>query len=368
MATARKRVSAALAVAAGLLFAGVGLFAFEVLSRDPLKAEPSTTHASSGRTGCLDCHAPIAEEWRQSYHYKSLTGPYWRDTRQLGYLRVFEVLRKPCVNCHAPANVLDLADAVASTAVGENPLGVECTPNLLRNPKGTIPSARSDDVDLGVDCTACHVSKRGIVGSGRHPTAEHEVIADRRFEAPASASETLCGTCHRSAVDAWKQTGLPAQGITCLECHMPEVRAASVVEGPERPRRSHRFPADKDPAMLRKAVNASLDVTPDRRARLRIRNDRVGHYLPSGGNWLSVRFEAYDGSGQRRAERVEGFGREEALVLDFWPFNTDTRIAFGEEKEAWFPLPEGDGTVVESVRYHDWIHVKQTLLALKMRY
>jgi hypothetical protein len=64
-----------LAVAAFLLLGG-GLFTIKVVSREPLRSVPSTRHASLGRRACLECHAPIADEWRQSYHFKSLTGPY----------------------------------------------------------------------------------------------------------------------------------------------------------------------------------------------------------------------------------------------------------------------------------------------------
>jgi hypothetical protein len=78
----------ALALAAG------ALFILEVLSREPLVAVASTTHPSIERRECLDCHAPIAEEWRQSYHFRSLTGPYWKDVRELGYLEVFDRSRK----------------------------------------------------------------------------------------------------------------------------------------------------------------------------------------------------------------------------------------------------------------------------------
>jgi hypothetical protein len=87
----------------GFLLLGGGLFAVTVLSRQPLRAVPSTRHASLGRAACIECHAPIADEWRQSYHFKSLTGPYWQDVRQLGYLGIFDKVRKQCVNCHAPA-------------------------------------------------------------------------------------------------------------------------------------------------------------------------------------------------------------------------------------------------------------------------
>ncbi len=356
------------AVLVGIAILGGGLFTFEVLSRKPLMSSPSTTHASLSRQACIDCHASIAEEWRQSFHYRSLTGPYWKDVREMGFLKVFDWSRKACVNCHAPANVLDLVDPAPSIASAGEALGVECTPNLLREPKGTIPAARADDVTLGVDCTSCHVSTRGIVGTGRYPTAAHETLADRRFQDPSLASDTLCRTCHRATVEAWKRTRFATAGITCLDCHMPRTRAASVTAGPERPRRSHRFAGDKDDSMLGRAVNASMAITADRTARFRITNDRVGHYFPSGGNWLSVQFKAYDASGRVLRQRREAFGKDEALLLDFWPFNTDRRIAFGEQREIFFPLPAGHGTVEAVVRYHDWMRTRTTILTLKDAY
>jgi hypothetical protein len=94
----------------------------------------------------------------------------------------------------------------------------------------------------------------------------------------------------------------------------------------------------------------------------------VGHYLPSGGNWLLVEFRAYDPSGRRLKERLDGFGREEALLLDFWPFNSDERIAPGEQRELLFPLPEGRGTVEAVVRYHDWMRTVRTIETLKAEY
>jgi hypothetical protein len=351
---------------AGLLLLGGGLFTLEVLSRPPLRTVPSTRHASIGRSACLDCHAPIAEEWRRSYHHLSLTGPYWRDVRQLGYLKVFDATRKQCVSCHAPANVLDLAPTTGDG--GEGSLGVECTPNLLREPAGVIPAARSDDIELGVDCTSCHVAERGILGSGRRPAAEHATLADRRFQDPVLASDALCGTCHRSTVQAWKATAFPAAGVTCLDCHMPRLEAAAVAGGPVRARRSHGFPADKDETMLALAVNATLEITPDRQARFRLTNDRVGHYFPSGGNWLSVRLEAHDLSGRLLAEHREAFGREEALVLDFWPFNEDARIPAGERRELLLPLPEGHGTVRATVNYHDWMKTRRTIATFEDGY
>jgi nitrate/TMAO reductase-like tetraheme cytochrome c subunit len=350
----------------GVLLVASGGFAVKVLWREPLRSVPSTRHSSLDRTACIECHAPIADEWRQSYHFKSLTGPYWNDVRQLGYLDVFNRLRKQCVNCHAPANVVDLARAASAGDGWE--LGVECTPNLLREPSGIVPTARADQPELGVDCTSCHVGRHGVVGSGRHPTTEHTAVADVRFQDPAAASEALCGVCHRSAVEAWKVTRFAAAGTTCLDCHMPEVEASTVAGGPPTRRRSHRFAADKDEAMLARAVNATLAVTDDHRARLSIVNDRVGHHFPTGGNWVSVRLQALDDAGRVLAERMELFGREEALLLDVWPFAKDTRIRSGERKEVLFPLPEGHGLVRATVRYHDWMKTRRGIATFEARY
>jgi hypothetical protein len=369
---AARRALRALAIAgaaiSGVVLAAGALFALAVYSRRPLQPVLSTTHASLARRRCMECHAPIAGEWRQSYHYRSLTGPYWKDVRDLGYGKIFDRTRKACVNCHAPANVLDLAVASGAPPVPDGSLGVECTPNLLREPSGEIPEARADDTDLGVDCTSCHVDRRGVVGAGRRAVVAHSVVADRRFQDPATTSVTLCRACHGATVRAWLKSGFAARGVTCLDCHMPPTEAASTDGGPPRSRRSHRFPGDKDRSLLEGAVNASLEITARREARFRIRNDRVGHFFPSGGNWLSVRFRVLDPSGRGVEERVELFGKEEPLLLDFWPFNADRRIASGEEREILFPLPDGHGLVDIVVRYHDWMKTRVTVATLQERF
>lgn len=355
-----------------LIFLGVAVifvlvFAVVIFRRQPLRAVHSTTHPSIDRKQCVQCHAPIAEEWRQSYHFKSLTGPAWKDVRQMGYLKIFNNVRKPCLNCHAPANVLDLP-ATASKPNGSNSdeaLGVECTPNLLRNANGIYPSVRSDELNMGVDCVACHVSRRGIVGTGLRPTEKHETIADARFQDPMITSAQFCITCHGSSVHAWEKSTYAAEGVSCLDCHMPVVRAPSISGGPERLRRSHRFPADKELNMLRNAVEASMEVVPERGAVVRIKNRAAGHYLPSGGNWLLVYFTVYDASGKVISKNRQGFGREEALLFDFWPFASDTRIAPGMSREVSLPLRiKEHGRVEAVIRYHDWMGVNPTLLKL----
>lgn len=356
-----------LLLACGVLLIGAALFAAEVLSRQPVRAVPATLHVSLSRKNCIDCHSPIAEEWRQSLHHRSISGPYWQDVRRMGYLKVYDAVRKPCESCHAPANVLDLASG-AQDESGGPAIGIECTPNLLREPAGVAPVRRQDDVALGIDCVSCHVSARGILGRGRSPNAVHEAIPDARFLDAARTSVTVCRTCHRATVDAWKQTEFARRGTTCLDCHMPLVESPSVNGGPALMRRSHRFLGDKDDAMLRGAINASLRIADDGTARFRIVNDRVGHPLPSGANFLTVELRARDQSGKVVAETRRAFGRDEPLLLDFWPFNIDRRIQPGGREELSLALPPGEGRVEARVRYHDWIKVSRVLATMEEPY
>jgi hypothetical protein len=67
-------------------------------------------------------------------------------------------------------------------------------------------------------------------------------------------------------------------------------------------------------------------------------------------------------------EHKEALGRDEALLLDFWPFVTDQRIWPGRQKEILVTLPEGHGSVEAVVRYHDWMRVGRTVVTLKESY
>ena len=67
-------------------------------------------------------------------------------------------------------------------------------------------------------------------------------------------------------------------------------------------------------------------------------------------------------------EHKEALGKDEAMLLAFWPFNPDTRIASGNQKDILFSLPEGHGIVEAVVRYHDWMGVSSTVVTLKEDY
>lgn len=54
-------------------------------------------------------------------------------------------------------------------------------------------------------------------------------------------------------------------------------------------------------------------------------------------------------------------GKKEPLLLVFWPLITDKRLAFGEQREILFALPERPGIVEAVVRCHDWMRTQQII-------
>lgn len=110
-------------------------------------------------------------------HAQTVTGALWDRMRREGYAGVFGTLRVPCMNCHAPANVLDLA--------------------------GGAPVERTDAPDLGVDCVSCHVSKRGIALPGRLQNTAREVVPDIPVALPSPHGEIAAEFRYR---DWWALT------------------------------------------------------------------------------------------------------------------------------------------------------------------
>ena len=333
------RTSIALLVGTLAVLAAItAYFALGTLMSEPVPLAAATEHSSLARETCITCHAPIAEEWRQSFHFQSATGRFWQRLRARRFDKLFDVLRVPCMNCHAPANVLDLSPA-------------------------DQPVQRMETAELGVDCVSCHVSEEGILGPGFYTDAPHEVIPDRRFRDPATASVQICGRCHEEAMDhaktvtAWQSTEFARAGVTCIHCHMPEVTAALVAGGPLQMRRSHRFPGDKDIDMLRSAVSAVVALEENGIARVTISNDGAGHSVPASGmNSLIVNVAVHDEAGEI-VERIErSYGTREWIpgYLDFWPFLKVTKIPSGETREIVVELPSGHGTVAVELRYRDW--------------
>lgn len=261
--------------------------------------------------------------------------------RRKGYARLFQILRVLCRECHAPANPLDL-------------------------PLVKPMARRREGVELGVDCVFCHVPEQGIVEPGRSDGAPHEMPAHERFLDPPIASTMVCAPCHEEqgdcskTVTAWRRSVCATRGISCLDCHMPEVPLPSVAARPAQEPRSHRFFGDKDPGTLEKALDGAIIVTPDGKAVVPITNDRVGHSLPASGiDALVGQVSIEDGLRAVIEQRERLFGWRELILgyLDFWPFRRDTSIPAGETRTMQIALPAVPGTIAVEFRHRDWFAI-----------
>jgi len=268
---------------------------------------------------CGGCHREIHEEWKGSLHARAWTDPIFQ--------AAYAVERKKdpqgaaaCVPCHAPAPLLDS--------------GV-----------GKFPRAREADLEVGVDCFACHLGTRGM--SGPHGTKYHRSRADERFRDPL-----FCDSCHgqpqrdpvhdqKSAFDATSASS----GNTCASCHMESLeRILSQEEektrrqvGPLKPRLSgrHDFPGAHDPKFLAKAADLSLSV--EGSDLLVGIETKTGHFLPGGGDGRLVvlRVEVADPSGK------EVLSKEETFDFEKRPLRPDRR----EELRFGLPVPKGRAKV-----------------------
>jgi hypothetical protein len=191
----------------------------------------------------------------------------------------------------------------------------------------------------------------------------HEVIPDDRFSNSRAVPTAICAPCHEDdsdcgkVVSEWKRSEFARKGVTCSDCHMPEVQAPLVVDGPVQARRSHTFRADKDEDMLRQALNASLFFPDGKAAVVRIVNDRMGHAFPASGmNNLLLNVKVHDSAGRLVEEIERAFGSKELLpgYLDFWPFRQDSRIRDGETRDIRVELPSDHGLVSVEFRYRDF--------------
>jgi hypothetical protein len=112
------------------------------------------------RGRCQVCHRDEAIEWAKSGHAKAWTSEAFALTTN-------NRNQKECLSCHAP-------DKILVTGFGKE------------------PKLRSEMVELGVDCVACHQdandAQHGKVGrvTDAHPTVKNEKFA----------SVEMCASCH----------------------------------------------------------------------------------------------------------------------------------------------------------------------------
>jgi hypothetical protein len=189
---------------------------------------------------CAGCHPAAAETWAGSRHAVAASNPTFRAAWEHwpnGW----------CLGCHAPERE------------GQRALiGRDAVPGGFRGPLAEpAPGAWQE----GVSCAVCHVQDGRILSNRASPAAHeaHPMEVRGDFGSPA-----FCGRCHefpfqlhtpdrpfgysdnpsQATVSEWRTSHAADDGITCVDCHMPDG--------------SHAFPGPHTPGMVADAVEVSV--------------------------------------------------------------------------------------------------------------
>ena len=216
------------------------------LINEPAPAAPPVNFDSSQR--CASCHAHVFAEWQDSWHARSWDDP---DVRALSN----DFANTDCIDCHAPRPVF-------STGVGSRVL------------------PRSSRRSEGVDCIACHLvrdpdtGEPGVAGTINRPGAACRPRAELDLQRPG-----FCGVCHdqHKTVRQWQASAWPAQGIGCIDCHMPH-RNGDPNQG-----RDHACRGGHDLELVRSAVELRGARGGDEASAwvIELENVGAGHHFPT---------------------------------------------------------------------------------------
>jgi len=238
---------------------------------------------------CATCHRRQFEEWKDSYHARSV-GTTFRAMFVIFNYNTGGQRLEYCLNCHAPE--------------------VKVTGNATRLTQQLL--AGEDASSEGIGCAACHALR----DADEHPDPALQSVSfdldplERHLKdqskplRPFFKQARMCGACHDynatyatsyatpaassaagppccTVVRTWEKTALAKRGITCQSCHME--REMGVIAREDEPAH-HGFPGPRTEGFLRKAVD--LTLTGFRReseveATVALVN-KTGHAIPDG--------------------------------------------------------------------------------------
>ncbi len=273
-------------------------------------------------SSCGVCHPAQWNDWQTTVHARSM-GPGVRgQLAETAHTDPASV--GPCLDCHAP-----LAEQRReSEAPAGRVANADFDPSLERQ---------------GLVCAACHVRHWERFGPPR-PDGTLASEAPRASLPHDGATRTaaflrseFCKSCHQFAADGYALNGKPLENtyeewraspaarrrLQCQSCHMPD--------------RRHLWRGIHDPEMVRSGIEVSLVMGRPRyrpgeqvTATLVVINTGVGHYFPTYVTpRVVVRTSLIDTAGRPVAGSLEEatIGRE--VTLDLSRELADTRIAPG---------------------------------------
>jgi len=358
----------------------------------------SETHAglvaSNPPESCQSCHSEIYDQWKDSFHAKATTSPFFRGVATLFNFSVGPKYASECLNCHA-TDVKLTGDSQArwQAILDDKPdtPGITCTachainnvkdaPDISVPVKMTAIKAPFHNVENSpmfkkeVSCSSCHDYNNSHALQGDWKKGPACCTTNRDFRKTEMAKKGVsCQTCHMApGLDkdpkAW-QKALSSQGSiknTLLGLVNLDRYAENKVF------RGHRFPGSHDAEFLKTAVKTSFEVQ-RKKNKVLIRVDLenlTGHSIPNGcppRSRIFLRIWLEDADGFEVDSQQEEYGFNFKDKDGFEPVMVPTAVGRGfdhvleaeaiEKVKAEFTIPSEDGpfTVKASLIYNYFV-------------
>ena len=202
---------------------------------------------------CGSCHPQHYDQWRRSFHARSLTSDDFVRTFSQYLESVGAQAREDpqssmvCLSCHAP-------------------LLKHAGPEIVRRVAGSVLARETEKLaGFEVGCLACHLTGDHIFAGPIEKPQDNPVHLSKFSRSYREPS--FCADCHTwtastipcsNVYTEWKISRAAKRGATCQSCHMVETSGNAAAGGPQRKIHDHVFPGGRSAAMLQKAVVLGL--------------------------------------------------------------------------------------------------------------
>lgn len=287
--------------------------------RQPLAPQGKAPHSwtpaerSLAPESCGVCHSDKLEEWRTSFHARAFSPGL------VGQLLTYDKADSAgCLQCHAP-----LAEQRAAFEAS-------------RHKGQTHPSADYGLANAGNSCGGCHLRGHRRFGPSQRDTGsvgQSDASAPHGgvMRVPEFEKSEFCAACHQFPQDQaingkplentlveWEQSPAARNGMTCQSCHMP--------------RRKHLWRGIHDPDMVRSGLTPEF-VAEAEVARFRLTSTGIGHAFPTYVTpKVIMKAVALDQAGEPTpgSEVYRVIQRQVEMVGGDWVERSDTRLLPGQ--------------------------------------
>jgi len=232
---------------------------------------------------CGQCHKEIYNYWSKSMHSSSISDPVFMAAYIQAVFEKGEEARKFCLKCHAPTTT------ITKDYFLKDPISREGIPCDYCHTVKDIRQGKTG-FDFVVEVGG---AKRAVLKEASSP------VHDVAYSELHSKSE-FCAGCHElygengvvimGTYSEWKTGPYAAEGVQCVNCHMPEVEGVVVDPslGTQERRKinRHDISGSHTAAQVRKALALKIEsirfINGKVLVEISVTNSGSGHYVPTG--------------------------------------------------------------------------------------